>query len=94
MSKEEVDKASIHFALSHRIGDLSKVLSILSYYEINLSKIQSMPIIGKDWEYQFYVDVEFADYGLYEQSLRAIEPFTQELGVLGEYKRATTIINV
>lgn len=92
--REEVDKASIHFALSHRIGDLSKVLSILSFYEINLSKIQSMPRIGRDWEYQFYVDVEFTDYGLYEQSLRAVGPFTQELGVLGEYKRGTSIINV
>ena len=93
-AREEVNKASIHFALSHRIGGLSKVLSILSYYEINLSKIQSMPIIGGDWEYQFYVDVEFTDYGLYTQSLDAIKPFTRDLGVLGEYKRGKSIINV
>ena len=92
--KEQVNKASIHFALSHRIGGLSKVLSILSYYEINLSKIQSMPIIGRDWEYQFYVDVEFTDYDLYIQSLSAIKPFTSDLGILGEYKRGKSIIKL
>ncbi len=91
--QEEANKASVHFALSHNIGSLSKVLSIFSFYEINLSKIQSMPIIGKDWEYQFYVDLEFTDYGLYKQSLEAIKPFTSDLGVLGEYKRGISIVN-
>lgn len=91
--REEANKASVHFALSHNIGSLSKVLSIFSFYEINLSKIQSMPIIGKDWEYQFYVDLEFTDYGLYKQSLEAIKPFTSDLGVLGEYKRGLSIVN-
>jgi prephenate dehydratase len=79
-----INKASIHFALAHKIGSLSKILSILSYYEINLTKIQSMPIIGKDWEYQFYVDVEIEDYSLYQKSLEAIKPFTSNLGILGE----------
>jgi prephenate dehydratase len=82
-----INKASIHFALAHKIGSLSKILSILSYYEINLTKIQSMPIIGKDWEYQFYVDVEIEDYSLYQKSLEAIKPFTSNLGILGEYQK-------
>jgi prephenate dehydratase len=90
----DINKASIHFALSHTIGSLSKILSILSFYEINLSKIQSMPVIGGDWEYQFYVDVEFNDAALYRQSLEAIKPFTSDLGILGEYKRGKSIINV
>jgi len=93
-SREEVNKASLHFALSHKIGSLSKILSILSYYDINLSKIQSMPIIGEDWEYQFYVDVEIADYELYLQSFEAIKPFTSDLGILGEYTRGKSIVNV
>ena len=91
---EEVNKSSIHFAVSHKIGSLSKILSILSFYNINLSKIQSMPIMGKDWEYQFYIDVEFSDYELYLQSYEAIRPFTSDLGILGEYKRGKSIINV
>jgi prephenate dehydratase len=87
-----VNKASICFALAHKIGSLSKILSILSYYEINLTKIQSMPIIGKDWEYQFYVDVEIGDYSLYQKSLEAIKPFTSNLGILGEYLKGRSIL--
>jgi len=86
------NKASVHFALAHKIGSLSKILSILSFYEINLSKIQSMPIIGRDWEYQFYIDVEFNDYDLYKQSIEAIRPFTSNLGIIGEYEKGRSII--
>jgi prephenate dehydratase len=89
---EGINKASISFALAHKIGCLSKVLSILSYYGINLAKIQSMPIIGQDWEYQFYVDVEIEDYTMYKQSLEAIRPFTDGLQILGEYLKGKTII--
>jgi prephenate dehydratase len=87
-----VNKASIHFALANKTGSLSKILSILSYYDINLSKIQSLPIMGKDWEYQFYVDVIFDDYDWYKKSLEAIQPFTSELGILGEYIKGKSIM--
>ncbi|MBL7112591.1 MAG: prephenate dehydratase [Bacteroidales bacterium] len=92
-SVESINKSSLHFALAHKIGSLSKILSILSYYEINLSKIQSMPIMGKDWEYQFYIDVEINDYKLYMQSLEAIKPFTSDLGILGEYQKGLSVIS-
>jgi len=85
--KEQVNKASISFTVAHKFGSLSKILSILSYYEINLAKIQSMPIPGKDWEYVFYVDVEINDYEMYKKSLDAIQPFTPSLSILGEYKK-------
>ena len=87
-----VNKSSIHFALANKTGSLSKILSILSYYDINLSKIQSLPIMGKDWEYQFYVDVIFDDYDWYKKSLDAIRPFTSELGILGEYMKGKSIM--
>lgn len=87
-----VNKSSLHFALAHKTGSLSKILSILSYYDINLSKIQSLPIMGKDWEYQFYVDVIFDDYDWYKKSLEAIRPFTSELGILGEYIKGKSFI--
>jgi len=83
--KDKVNKASIHFALAHKIGSLSKILSIFSFHEINLAKIQSMPIMGKDWEYQFYVDLEIKDYDMYERALESIKPFTSGLIVMGEY---------
>jgi prephenate dehydratase len=91
--REEVNKASIYFTVAHKFGSLSKILSILSYYEINLAKIQSMPIPGKDWEYMFYVDVEINDYDMYRKSLEAIGPFTPSLGVLGEYRKGESVLD-
>ena len=79
------NKASMVFTLPHTEGSLSQVLSILSFYNINLTKIQSLPIIGREWEYQFYVDVAFNDYLRYKQSIAAITPLTKELKTLGEY---------
>jgi prephenate dehydratase len=90
--KEEVNKASIFFTVAHKFGSLSKILSILSYYEINLAKIQSMPIVGKDWEYMFFVDVEINDYDMYKRSLEAIGPFTPSIGILGEYIKGKSVI--
>ena len=73
------------FSLPHEEGSLSQVLSILSFYKINLTKIQSLPIIGKEWEYLFYVDVTFDNLTRYRQSVDAITPLTKELKILGEY---------
>lgn len=89
---DEVNKSSVHFSLCHEIGSLAKILSTLSFYNINLSKIQSMPIIGREWEYQFYIDVEFDNYERYRQSMEAIKPFTGDLHILGEYKKGKRII--
>ena len=87
-----VNKASISFALSHEIGSLAKVLSIFSYFNINLSKIQSMPIIGKEWEYLFYVDLEFSDREKYRQSLVSAAPFISDLCRMGMYKKGEVIM--
>ena len=89
----QVNKSSLSFALAHKIGSLSKILSIFSYYDINLSKIQSMPIIGHDWEYQFYVDLEFDNYDMYRQSVKAVEPFTSNVCILGEYYKGEVFID-
>ena len=82
----EPNKASMVFTLPHTEGSLSQVLSILSFYRINLTKIQSLPIIGREWEYQFYVDVMFDQLLRYKQALAAINPLTKELKILGEYE--------
>lgn len=80
------DKASLVFSLPHEEGSLSKILTILSFYGINLTKIQSLPVIGHEWEYMFYVDVTYDDLIRYRQSIDAITPLTKELKILGEYK--------
>ncbi|MFI3320088.1 MAG: prephenate dehydratase domain-containing protein [Rikenellaceae bacterium] len=82
---QKINKASLSFTTPHSSGSLSKVLTILSFYGINLSKIQSLPIIGREWEYQFYVDVIFDDRVRFRQSIDAIRPLTNELKILGEY---------
>lgn len=82
----KADKASLVFSLPHEEGSLSKILTILSFYDINLTKIQSLPVIGHEWEYMFYVDVTYDDLTRYRQSIDAITPLTRELKILGEYK--------
>ena len=82
-----LDKASLVFSLPHSEGSLSKVLTILSFYDINLTKIQSLPVIGHEWEYLFYVDVTFEDLTRYRQAIDAIIPLTKELKIIGEYEQ-------
>ncbi len=82
------NKASLVFALPHAEGSLSKVLTILSFYGINLTKIQSLPVIGHEWEYLFYVDVTFDDLTRYRQSIDAITPLTKDIKIIGEYQAA------
>jgi prephenate dehydratase len=89
----KVNKASLSFALADQIGTLSKILSIFSFHEINLTKIQSMPIIGKDWEYQFFIDIEITDYERYQHALNAIAPFTSDLHILGEYYKGKKLLD-
>ena len=86
------DKATIVFSLPHNEGSLSQVLSIFSFYKINLTKIQSLPIIGREWEYLFYVDVIFTDYLRFRQSIDAVSPLTRELKILGEYAEGESTI--
>ncbi len=82
----DVNKSSIVFTLPHAEGSLSKVLTILSFYDINLTKIQSLPVIGHEWEYMFYVDVTYDDLIRYRQSIDAITPLVKAIKILGEYK--------
>jgi prephenate dehydratase len=86
----ELNKSSLVFTLPHEEGSLAKVLSILSFYHVNLTKIQSLPIIGEEWKYQFYINLTFNDYTRYRQSLEAIIPLTKDFQILGEYKEAAT----
>jgi len=85
---KNINKATISFNLPNEQGSLSKVLSILAFYNINLSKIQSLPVVGKEWEYMFYADLLFDGYKKYSLSLDAIRPLTTALSIIGEYENA------
>ncbi len=84
--ENHINKSSLVFVLPHNEGSLSQVLSVLSFYNINLTRIQSLPIIGREWEYQFYIDLTFTDYHRYRQSVDAIMPLISNLKILGEYR--------
>lgn len=84
--KYKSNKSSIVFAVPHESGSLSQVLSIFSFYNINMTKIQSLPIIGHEWEYMFYVDLTYDNYNRYMQSIEAIRPLIKQIKILGEYE--------
>ena len=88
LPESAIDKASICFTLPHKPGSLAHILTILSFYDMNLTRIQSLPIPGREWQYFFYVDIKFDDYNRYCQALSAVRPLIEDLNILGEYKAA------
>jgi len=92
----QANKSSLCFNLAERsqqVGSLSQVLIVLSSYGLNLTKIQSLPILGKEWEYFFHIDLEYEDYLHYSKALDAIRPLVSELKILGEYPRGEKHLN-
>ena len=85
--KPENDKASLCFELGHYHGALANVLNIFAEHKINLTKIQSIPIIGKPSEYSFHVDIEFDSIADYEKALHQVLKSVSSLAILGEYKK-------
>lgn len=82
------DKVSLCFTLPHTPGSLAHILTILSFYGMNLTRIQSLPIPGREWQYFFYVDIKFDSRERYSQAISAVRPLIEEFRVLGEYKAA------
>jgi len=85
-SKEEINKASIKFELDDTPGSLATVLNVMTNCKLNLTKIQSMPIIETPFQYSFFVDVVFEKYKHYEKATKIVEIMTNHFKVLGEYK--------
>ena len=86
IQRSDTDKASLCFTLPHKPGSLAQVLTILSFYDMNLTRIQSLPIPGKEWQYFFYADIKFSSYSRYRQALKAARPLMADLYILGEYR--------
>ena len=83
--EDERNKATLCFTLPHKPGSLAHILTILSFYDMNLTRIQSLPIPGSRWQYFFYADIRFDNYGRYRQALSAVRPLIEDLRILGEY---------
>lgn len=82
---KNINKASICFNLSDKKGSLANILMSFASLDINLTKIQSSPVLGQEWEYFFHLDLEFDDYDIYKRSLKIIDKNVNELNILGEY---------
>jgi prephenate dehydratase len=88
LPREEINKASIRFLTDHKRGSLATVLNVMSDCNLNLTKIQSLPIIETPWKYAFFVDVTFEDYGHFEKAKALLSIMSEDFKVLGEYKNA------
>ncbi len=88
---ENANKASFSFQVSDEVGSLSKVLTIFAEHHINLSKIQSMPVLGKRNQYNFYVDIEWDSHKNYEDAVRKVLRHTVNFTIMGEYLKNDTV---
>ena len=82
---EVFNKASLNLVLKNKVGSLAQILSVMSYYNVDLTKVESMPIMGQPMQYMFYVDVKFADQRMYNDMITAIRPLLNKIHILGEY---------
>jgi prephenate dehydratase len=85
----EARKTSLAMRLAHRPGSLLAALEPFAKHGVNLLKIESRPIHGHPWEYQFFVDVEAEDAANLDHALAEVRKATSELRVLGRYKAAS-----
>ncbi|WKD85881.1 P-protein [Polaribacter huanghezhanensis] len=83
---DHINKASLKFQLDHKRGSLAAILNVLSDCKMNLTKIQSLPVIETPWKYSFFVDVTFEEFKEYEKAIAIIEIMAEEFKVLGAYK--------
>jgi len=81
------NKASIYCRVGHEPGSLLKTLEVLQEFNVNLSKLQSFPVLGKLSEYYFHMDLEFFKMDQYESVINKLDTVTLELEVLGLYNK-------
>jgi len=86
--KIESNKASMSFEVANEVGSLADALMTFKTNSINLSKIQSIPIIGRPSEYSIHIDVEWKKRKNYDDAMRAVMRQVKNLNILGEYKKS------
>ena len=85
IAQELINKAALKFILDHQRGSLAAVLNVMSDCQLNLTKIQSLPVIETPGKYAFFVDVTFDDFAHYEKARQLIAIMASEFKILGEY---------
>lgn len=82
---KDANKASLSFQVGNSVGSLAEVLNVFAQHNVNLSKIQSMPVLGKRNEYNFYVDIEWKNQSDYDTAIRKVLKHTVNFTIMGEY---------
>ena len=85
LSKKTPNKASLKFVLGSEVGTLSNALQLLAGFDINLTKIQSLPVLGSPWKYAFFVDITFDHINNFYSAIEQLEYSVKELNILGTY---------
>lgn len=93
LEEKEINKASVKFELDDTPGSLATILNVMNNCKLNLTKIQSMPIVEKPFQYSFFVDVVFDKYKHFEKAKSVLEIMTTQFKVLGEYKSGIIPLN-
>jgi len=86
LPKAEINKASVRFVTDHKRGSLATVLNVMSDCNLNLTKIQSLPIIETPWQYAFFVDITFDKFEYFDKAKSLLNIMLGDFKVLGEYK--------
>jgi len=85
-TQEEANKVSFKITIRNEAGGLAKLLTMLAEKNLNLSKIQSIPLMDKPWDYAFFIDAEFKDPASYEEAVAQMSKEFGELKIFGEYR--------
>ncbi len=83
---EKLDKASVKFDLKSEKGSLVSVLNIIRDCYLDMTKIQSLPVIDAPWKYSFFVDLVFDDPADFKKAMEVLTIMTEDLKILGIYK--------
>lgn len=83
---KQANKASVKFQVHHKRGSLAAVLNVISDCKINMTKIQSLPVIETPWKYAFFVDIIFEKYEDFEKAYKLLSIMAEDFKILGIYK--------
>ncbi|HYC55672.1 MAG TPA: prephenate dehydratase [Candidatus Binatia bacterium] len=84
------DRTSLVVTVKDRVGILERIIRQFSRNKVNLSMIESRPLVGRSWEYRFFVDV--TGHAVDEpvaKALASLERIALSVKVLGSYPIAT-----
>ena len=85
VDQKNINKAALKFTLDHQRGSLAAVLNVMSDCQLNLTKIQSLPVIEIPGKYAFFVDVTFDEFEFYDKARKLITIMASQFKILGEY---------